>query len=431
MADTEVKNGTNGHVVDATGDHGSKKGDITCDEKLQSKIVRQVEHYFGDYNLPRDKFLKETIQSDEGWVSMDVMMKFQRLAGLSEDPQVIMSALKKGGSGLMEVDEEKNKIRRCPTLPLPEWNDARREELMNNTVYVKGFEKTKTTLDDLLEFFGKYPNVLNVTKRLYEDRKDPERKKHFKGSVFVVFKDRDGAEKFMDTKSVKSPDGNEELIRKWQKDYMEEQDKEFDEKRKQRSDWKRSTEKAKELARSIGLEVKKESSDLQDKNESSDILDNAEKAKAPATSNSSEVKKESSDLQSKNESPELLDKNESSDFQMKGRGGQKRRGSFSQGRGAKRGRGGSRGGRGCYNCNQDGHKAKDCPDGGGDSCFNCKQVGHMKKDCPDGGDRSCFNCKQDGHMKKDCPEPDRRNQPKTEKGDSKVKTEGCDSAIAP
>ena len=51
---------------------------------------------------------------------------------------MILSALKKGGSGLMEVDEEKNKIRRCPTLPLPEWNDARREELMNNTVYVKG-----------------------------------------------------------------------------------------------------------------------------------------------------------------------------------------------------------------------------------------------------------------------------------------------------
>ena len=49
-----------------------------------------------------------------------------------------MAALKKGGSGLMEVDEDKHKIRRCPTVPLPEWNDARREELMNNTVYVKG-----------------------------------------------------------------------------------------------------------------------------------------------------------------------------------------------------------------------------------------------------------------------------------------------------
>ena len=32
---------------------------------------------------------------------------------------------------------------------------------MNSTVYVKGLEKMKTTLNDLLEFFGKYLNVLN------------------------------------------------------------------------------------------------------------------------------------------------------------------------------------------------------------------------------------------------------------------------------
>ena len=57
---------------------------------MVAKIVRQVEHYFGDYNLPRDKFLKETIQSDDGWVPMDVMLKFQRLAGLSTDSKVIL-----------------------------------------------------------------------------------------------------------------------------------------------------------------------------------------------------------------------------------------------------------------------------------------------------------------------------------------------------
>ena len=59
--------------------------------------------------------------------------------------------------------------------------------------------------------------MLNVTKRLYEDRKDPERKKHFKGSVFVVFKDKESAQNFMDLDSLKSPDDKEELIRKWQK----------------------------------------------------------------------------------------------------------------------------------------------------------------------------------------------------------------------
>lgn len=49
-----------------------------------------------------------------------------------------MSSLKKGGSGLMELDDDNQKIRRCPTLPLPEWNDVRKQELMDNTVYVKG-----------------------------------------------------------------------------------------------------------------------------------------------------------------------------------------------------------------------------------------------------------------------------------------------------
>jgi len=251
MADTEVKEESNGQSTEkmnGSGDHVSKKEEPVSSKALEAKIVRQVEHYFGDYNLPRDKFLKETIQSDDGWVPMETMMKFQRLATLSTDEKLVIAALKQGGSGLMEVDEDKQKIRRCPTVPLPEWNDARREELMNTTVYVKGFEKTQTTLDDLLAFFGKFSNVLNVTKRLYEDRKDPERKKHFKGSVFVVFKDRDSAQNFMDLKSLKSPDEKEELTRKWQKDYLEEKDKEFEDKKKQRREEKHSQKKAKEFA---------------------------------------------------------------------------------------------------------------------------------------------------------------------------------------
>ena len=30
-------------------------------EELNSKILRQIEYYFGNYNLPRDKFLKEQV----------------------------------------------------------------------------------------------------------------------------------------------------------------------------------------------------------------------------------------------------------------------------------------------------------------------------------------------------------------------------------
>lgn len=34
--------------------------------ELESKILKQVEFYFGDANLPRDKFLLQKVQESEG-----------------------------------------------------------------------------------------------------------------------------------------------------------------------------------------------------------------------------------------------------------------------------------------------------------------------------------------------------------------------------
>ena len=73
---------------------------------------------------------------------------FRRLNKLSSDGDVILSALKKSEDTLIEVDLENKKIRRNPEMPLPESEDDETKKL--KTVYVKGFEKTNTTLDDLL-----------------------------------------------------------------------------------------------------------------------------------------------------------------------------------------------------------------------------------------------------------------------------------------
>merc|ERR1711874_639161 len=105
-------------------------------------------------------------------------------------------------------------------LPLPESEDDETKKL--KTVYLKGFEKTNTTLDDLLGFFAKYDNVIHVNRRTWIDRKDDSR--NFKGSVFVTFKDKASAEAFMALESVKNPEG-EELVRKWQTEYFEEKEK--------------------------------------------------------------------------------------------------------------------------------------------------------------------------------------------------------------
>lgn len=77
---------------------------------VKADIVKQVEYYFGDFNLPQDKFLQEKIKEKDGWVDIDTMLNFKRLAKISNDPQVILDALK-GSSKLMEVNVENKEIR--------------------------------------------------------------------------------------------------------------------------------------------------------------------------------------------------------------------------------------------------------------------------------------------------------------------------------
>ena len=45
----------------------------------QKKVIRQLEYYFGDSNLQRDKFLQDEIKKDpEGWISLETMLKVSK-----------------------------------------------------------------------------------------------------------------------------------------------------------------------------------------------------------------------------------------------------------------------------------------------------------------------------------------------------------------
>lgn len=51
--------------------------------------------------MPRDKFLQEQIKLEDGWVPLEIMLKFKRLANLTTDTDVIVTALEE--SKLIEV----------------------------------------------------------------------------------------------------------------------------------------------------------------------------------------------------------------------------------------------------------------------------------------------------------------------------------------
>ncbi|XP_013181347.1 PREDICTED: la protein homolog [Papilio xuthus] len=228
-------------ATETNGQENDKENNAEEETNLESAVIRQVEYYFSDVNLPRDKFLREQVTLDDGWVPLDVLTKFNRLAKLSTDIEVIANALAKSTSGLLEISDDNKKVRRNPELPIPEMNEERRKEMMARTVYAKGFPKD-STLDDLLKFFKDYDGVENIIMRRYQDRQT--KKRHFKGSVFLTFKTKEQADKFMENKGMKHNDT--ELIVLWQDNYLQMKQEEHAAKKEHRNKKNKEKEEKKE-----------------------------------------------------------------------------------------------------------------------------------------------------------------------------------------
>ncbi|KYN45192.1 La protein like protein [Trachymyrmex septentrionalis] len=234
---TEVSNTPPIDAIDEKAEQETKENGKDAEEPsevLLAKIKTQVEYYFGNVNMQRDKFLIEQTKLDEGWIPMTVMLNFKMLAALSKDVDVILKALET--SDLMEISEDKKKIRRSPKHPLPEYNEGYRKAQEARTVYVKGFPVTDTTIDKLKIFFEPYKPFETIVMRKYQDK---DKVLKFKGSVFVQFETFDTAKAFMNTESVKYQDT--ELIRKWAADYYAEKAQEKEERRKKKEKPKKST----------------------------------------------------------------------------------------------------------------------------------------------------------------------------------------------
>ncbi|KAB0797356.1 hypothetical protein PPYR_08350 [Photinus pyralis] len=207
--------------------------------ELEEKIIKQIEYYFGDYNLPKDKFLQEQIAKDEGWVELSVLLTFVRLAKLSNDPEVIVAALKKSESNLVVVSEDGKKVRRNPEKAAPEFTEERKKEITARSAYAKGFPPDEP-LDDIIKYLSdNHGSIESCTKRGYVDRATNERK--HKNSCFVVFTNLEDCKKFVEAEEVKYKDV--ELIRKYQSAYIDEKKEEY----AQRKNVKKGKQKEEEI----------------------------------------------------------------------------------------------------------------------------------------------------------------------------------------
>lgn len=145
---------------------------------LLSKILKQVEFYFGDANLPKDKFLlSKAHENADSWVPVETICSFSRVKSLTTDVPTVAEALR-GSQSLLQVSEDGLSVRR--KSPLEHSSAAPRDDLMC-TLYAKGFPKD-STLDDISSFLETISkDVLAIRMRRFP--KD----KTFKGSCYVEF----------------------------------------------------------------------------------------------------------------------------------------------------------------------------------------------------------------------------------------------------
>ncbi|KNC53125.1 sjogren syndrome antigen B [Thecamonas trahens ATCC 50062] len=172
-----------------------------------ARARKQIEFYFSDSNLPRDKYLLNlTAQNSDGFVPLEELAKFKRVQQMGLDNEALAAAL--GESDALVVSDDGKNVRRAQPLPA-------KLDIDERSIYAKGFVRDGevTTIESITELFAEHGKVLSV--RL---RRTPQTHL-FKGSAFVEFATVDEAKAII-AKEIRAAPELEPLAMEMKLDYL-------------------------------------------------------------------------------------------------------------------------------------------------------------------------------------------------------------------
>ncbi|KAI3881521.1 hypothetical protein MKX03_035599 [Papaver bracteatum] len=154
----------------------SSSENIALTDELRDKIIRQVEYYFSDENLPTDKFLMKFLKKNkQGFIPVGVIASFRKMKKLTQNNELVVAALRE--SSLLVVSSDGKKVKRA--RPLPVIDDVK--EAQSRTVVVENLPANQST-DNLQKIFGDAGNIKSICIR---DPHDIESTKSTKAETTV------------------------------------------------------------------------------------------------------------------------------------------------------------------------------------------------------------------------------------------------------
>lgn len=141
-------------------------------KKIKAQLQEQVEFYFGNANLQKDRFMKQEISKHpDGFVAISLIASFNRMKQITDDIGLVVKAMKM--SSMLEVSEDDTMVRRVTPVPEPRNVDA-------ETIYIERLPPYADH-DWLKEIFSKYGKVVYISIPRFKHTGD------VKGFAFVEF----------------------------------------------------------------------------------------------------------------------------------------------------------------------------------------------------------------------------------------------------
>ncbi|XP_065307976.1 la-related protein 7 [Dermacentor albipictus] len=169
----EVAQSSSGTSLQESSTSKSEKRKVRRRKKKLFKSIRdQMEFYFSDANLRKDRYMNELVmKDDEGYVDLEVFLTFHKIRSLTSDVKDIAGAI--AASELLQMDEEHMRVRRCADL-------TAKTDVDECTLYV---ERLPLHADHawLKGVFSRYGRVVYVSLPRYRHNN------RIKGFAFIEF----------------------------------------------------------------------------------------------------------------------------------------------------------------------------------------------------------------------------------------------------
>lgn len=146
-------------------------------KQLYENILKQMEFYFSDANLSKDRYLGELIKTDP-YVPLEIFLKFNKIRSITQDVTDIAKAMK--NSSFLELSEDRLKVKRTTSL-LPYDAEAR-------TVYVESIPVTASR-EWLERVFSEHGPVAYISMPKFKNSN------RIKGYAFIEFSKPEDAHK--------------------------------------------------------------------------------------------------------------------------------------------------------------------------------------------------------------------------------------------